>query len=240
MGNFKVLLNNEEITQERWVSTKARDLLAYFITMRKEKVPADKVFDAIWGEKEYTSRTAFHTALTRLRNALKTGEDSPRLILVEASEYRLDSARFTIDVDEFDLLLAKARSSISPKSRIEYYEQAANLYHGEYLQNLYYDWIFPERRRLIQSLLNVLQELALFHFSNQEIKQSAGYIERAIMLDSLNEDLYCQGMKAYSALNDRASISRLYTDLKLVLHNSLSTTPLPETTELYQELVKRV
>lgn len=82
-GNFRVLLNGEEVSQERWVSAKARDLLAYFVTMRGGKIPADKAFDAIWGEKERTSRTAFHTALSRLRNALKAGDDSPRLILVE-------------------------------------------------------------------------------------------------------------------------------------------------------------
>ena len=76
--NFRVLVNGQEVSQERWVSAKARDLLAYFVTMRGEKVPAEKAFDAIWGEKERTSRTAFHTALSRLRNALKSGEDNPR------------------------------------------------------------------------------------------------------------------------------------------------------------------
>ncbi len=76
-GNFRVLLNGAEVSQERWVSAKARDLLAYFVTKRGEKIPADKAFEAIWGEKERTSRTAFHTALSRLRNALKAGDDSP-------------------------------------------------------------------------------------------------------------------------------------------------------------------
>jgi len=55
-------------------------------------------------------------------------------------------------------------------------------------------------------------------------------------LDQLNEDLYCQGMRAYSALNDRANISRLYSDLKLILHNELSTSPLYETTQLFEEM----
>ena len=61
-GPLHVFVNGAEVSQERWVSAKARDLLAYFVTTRGEKVPAEKVFDAIWGEKERTSRTAFHTA----------------------------------------------------------------------------------------------------------------------------------------------------------------------------------
>lgn len=239
-GNFRVLLNGKEVSQERWVSAKARDLLAYFVTLRGQKAPADKVFDAIWGDKERTSRTAFHTALTRLRNALKTGDDSPRLILVEVGEYWLDLARFTIDVDEFDSALAKARVASNLKVRAEWYERAVDLYRGEYLQNLYYEWVFPERRRLAQSYLGVLQEIASCHLANQSPKQAIKYIEIAIPLDQLNEDLYCQGMRAYAALNDRANISRLYSDLKLILQNELNTVPLHETTRLFDEMMDKL
>ncbi len=238
-GNFRVLVYGEEVSQERWVSAKARDLLAYFITMRGGKIPADKVFDAIWGDKERTSRTAFHTALSRLRNALKTGDDSPRLILVEVGEYWLDSARFAIDVDEFDSALAKARVAANADARAELYDFAIDLYHGEYLQNLYYEWVFPERRRLTQAYLGALQELASYHLANQNPKQAVEYIENAISLDQLNEDLYCRGMRAYAVLNDRANLSRLYSDLKMILHNELSTTPLHETTQLFEKLTGR-
>ncbi|NJC94746.1 MAG: hypothetical protein FIB03_00150, partial [Anaerolineae bacterium] len=239
-GNFRVLLNGEEVSQERWVSAKARDLLAYFVTMRGEKIPADKVFDSIWGDKERTSRTAFHTALSRLRNALKAGNDSPRLILVEVGEYWLDSARFTIDVDEFDSALAKARSAPNAKVRTEWHERAVDLYHGEYLQNLYYEWVFPERRRLTQTYLGALQELASHHLANQSPKQGIEYIEKAIRLDLLNEDLYCLGMRAYAALKDRTSLTRLFTDLNARLNTELDTNPLPETSRLYQELIGKV
>jgi len=237
-GNFRVLVNGQEVSQERWVSAKARDLLAYFVTMRGEKIPAEKAFDAIWGEKERTSRTAFHTALSRLRNALKNGEDNSRLILVEVGEYWLDSARFTIDVDEFNSALAQAHAGQTPANRAEWHERAVALYRGEYLQNLYYEWVFPERRRLTQSYLGVLQELASYHLANQSPKQAIEYIEKAIPLDQLNEDLYCQGMRAYVGINDRTNISRLYSDLKLILLNELNTTPLPETTQLYKEIME--
>ena len=235
-GNFQVFLNGEEVSQERWVSAKARDLLAYFVTQRGDKIPADKVFDAIWGEKERTSRTAFHTALSRLRKALRSGDDSPRLILVEVGEYWLDSARFTIDVDEFNSALAKARASSSAASRAEWYEHAVSLYHGEYLQNLYYEWVFPERRRLTQVYLGALQELTSYHVGNQP-QRAVEYIERAIPLDKLNEDLYALAMRAYAALNDRTGLTRIYSDLKLILKNELSADPMSETTQLYNRLI---
>ncbi len=236
-GNFRVWLNGEEVLQERWVSAKARDLLAYFVTMRGEKIPADKAFDAIWGEKERTSRTAFHTALSRLRNALKTGDDSPRLILVEVGEYWLDSARFSIDVDEFNLSIAKARSAAGNESAMEWYERAADLYQGEYLQNLYYEWVFPERRRLAQAYLNALEELSAYYFSTRSYKKAIGYIEKAIALDILNEDLYCLSMRAHAELSDRASVARVYAEVQSRLKAELNAKPMPETVRIYNELM---
>lgn len=236
-GNFRVLLNGKEVSQERWVSAKARDLLAYFVTMRGEKTPADKAFDAIWGEKERTSRTAFHTALSRLRNALKAGNDSPRLILVEVGEYWLDSARFSIDVDEFNAAMAKARSATNDEVAAEWYERAAALYQGEYLQNLYYEWVFPERRRLAQAYLNALQELAVYHLSIRAPRKAVEYIEKAIPLDALNEDLYCLSMRGYAGLGDRSNVARVYAELQKLLHNELNTKPMPGTVTLYKELM---
>jgi hypothetical protein len=43
-GNFRVRVDGQEVSQERWVSAKARDLLAYFVTMRGEQAPVDKAF----------------------------------------------------------------------------------------------------------------------------------------------------------------------------------------------------
>jgi two-component SAPR family response regulator len=240
LGNFRVSLNGEEISQERWVSAKARDLLAYFVTMRGEKTPADKVFDAIWGEKEHTSRTAFHTALSRLRNALKAGDDSPRFILVEVGEYWLDSARFAIDVDEYNAAIAKARSATNDETAAEWHERAVNLYQGEYLQNLYYEWAFPERRRLAQVHLSALQELAAYYLSSSSPKRSLDYIQKAIPLDALNEDLYRLSMRAHAALDDRAGVAKVFKQLEQSLKDELQAKPLPETIALYSDLMKKI
>jgi two-component SAPR family response regulator len=127
LGAFHVSVGGNEISQERWVSAKARDLLAYFVTFRGERIPAERVLDAIWGEKG-SSRTAFHTALSRLRNALRTGETSTAISYVETGEYWLDSTRFRIDVDEFNAAFMKARSSNEYSAAIHWYEHAVEFY----------------------------------------------------------------------------------------------------------------
>jgi len=238
MGTFKVQIAGQELTQERWVSAKGRDLLAFFITFREEHIPAEKVFEAIWVEKPGRGLTAFHTALSRLRNALHTHEPAPRFILVEAGEYYLDAARFNIDVDEFDAALAKARASSNEETTAYSLEQAVSLYQGEYLQNLYYDWLFPERRRISQEYLGVLRQLADFHFARERYTRSLDLLHRALRMDNLMEDLHCQAMRVYSALGDRAGLMHQYQEMNEILADEMGIEPLPTTKKLYTRLLQ--
>ena len=238
LGSFRVLVGKQEISQEHWVSAKARDLLAFFVTFRGERIPAERVFDAIWGEKG-SSRTAFHTALSRLRNALRTKGNENRFIFVETGEYWLDTSRFRIDIDEFDARLAKARSAVNMAEAIKWYQDAVGLYRGEYLQNMYYEWTFPERRRLNQSYLNALQEL-IAHFASSSSPETAlSYFEQALPIDNLNEELYSHAMHAYAKLGDRPGLTRLFQELKQNLSVELDIEPSPSTTLLYQTLLKK-
>jgi LuxR family maltose regulon positive regulatory protein len=237
LGDFRVMAGGQEISQERWVSSKARDLLAYFVTFRRERIPADRAFEAIWSDKGGRGLTAFHTALSRLRSALRMGESSPRLILVESGDYRLDVARFRIDADEFDTALAKARAASGPESA-EWYENAINLYHGEYLQNLYYDWLMPERRRLCQAYLESLRTLAEHHYTHSRYTRALELLQRALRVDNLLEDLHCQAMRVYAALGDRAGLVRQYQELKDVLGDKLEMEPLATTKQLYERLLR--
>lgn len=156
---------------------------------------------------------------------------------MEVGEYWLDSARFSIDVDEFNAAMAKARSATNGDTAAKWYERAVALYQGEYLQNLYYEWVFPERRRLALAYLNALQELAVYHLSTQSPAQAIEYIEKAIPLDLLNEDLYRLSMRGYAEMGDRSNVARVYAELQKLLQNELNAKPMPETVKLYQELM---
>jgi two-component SAPR family response regulator len=238
LGPFRVLAGGEEISQGRWVSAKARDLLAYFITFRGERIPAERIFDAIWADKAGRGRTAFHTALSRLRNALRTNETTPRFILVETGEYWLDTVAFSVDVDEFDSELTKARAASGQEASARLYEQATSLYRGEYLENFYYDWVFPERRRLTQAYLSALSALADFHFTHKRYTNALELLQRALRVDNLLEDLHCKMMRVYAALGDRPGLVRQYQELKDILYSDLGIEPLASTAKLYQRLIE--
>ena len=237
LGQFRVFIGGEEVSQERWVSAKARDLLAYFITFRTERIPGERVFDAIWANKPGRGMTAFHTALSRLRHALRKDDATPRFILVETGEYWLDIAAFSVDVNEFETALTKARAAPTEELAAHWYEQAISLYHGEYMDNLYYDWIFPERHRLTQAYISALRTLANFHFAHERFTHALELLQRALRVDNLDEDLHCQVMRTYVALGDQAGLVHQYQDLEKTLSEELGMEPLVSTQKLYQRLV---
>jgi two-component SAPR family response regulator len=240
LGSFSVQLGGQELNQERWVSVKARDLLAYFVTFRGERIPAEKAHEAIWSEKPGRSLTAFHTALSRLRNALRSQDPTPRYILTDAGDYHLDAARFNIDIDDFDAALANARATSDDEVAARWLEHATDLYQGEYLQNLYYDWLFPERRRISQEYLGMLRQLADYHFAHDRFTRSLDLLHRALRLDNLLEDLHCQAMRVYAALGDRAGLMRQYQEMNDVLKDEMSIEPLASTQRLYHRLLSGI
>jgi two-component SAPR family response regulator len=238
LGSFRVWVNGEEVSQERWVSAKARDLLAYLVTTRGERIHVDRIFEAIWGDKALMRRAAFHTALSRLRSALRHGDGSPRVVLVEVGEYWLDAARFKIDVDEFDAALANARAARSAAVAAQWYEQAVALYQGDYLPNLYYEWVFAERRRLAQAYINALRTLTDYYSDHQQYRRALELNRCALNGDPLQEDLHCQALRLHAALGSRAGLMQQYQELKRVLSAELEVKPLASTQALYQQLLE--
>ncbi len=240
LGPFRVMVGGEEVSQERWVSAKARDLMAYFITFRHERIPAERIFEAIWADKPGRGMTAFHTALSRLRSALRSASPAQRVILVETGEYWLDTTAFSVDVDEFDSALALARAAKDEETSAYWYKQAIDLYQGEYLDNLYYDWLLPERRRLMADYISALRTVADFHFAHERYTRALELLQRALRVDNLIEDLHCQVMRVYAALGDRAGLMRQYQEVRQVFRQELGIEPLTSTTRLYTNLVDRL
>ena len=136
--------------------------------------------------------------------------------------------------------LAKARATAEDDDAARLYEHAIHLYNGEYLQNLYYDWLFPERRRLTQAYLDALRAMADHHFAHKRYTRSLELLERALRVDNLQEDLHCQALRVYAALGDRAGLMGQYQEMSRVLAEELGLEPLESTARLYLGLINRL
>ena len=238
LGEFRVFVDEAEVTQARWVSAKARELLAYFVTYRHERITVDRVLDEVWAGRAGRGKTAFHTALSRLRNALRGEGQSTKFILVEDGRYWFDTARFQVDVNDFDALLAKARVA-PPEQAAHFYAQALDLYRGEYLSSYpYTDRATPERRRLAEAHLLTLRSLAAHRSSGGDFEGAYELLCRSLVIDPLHEESHCAAMRCLAAQGDRAGVNRQYQQLVTLLDDELGVSPLPSTQQLFEQLLQ--
>lgn len=236
-GPFRVYVDGAEITQERWVSAKARDLLAYFITFRHDRIPLEKAAEAVWPEADASGR-AFHSALYRLRQALRRGGENTKFIQVKGGEYWLDSTRFAVDVDAFEAACDRAAAGSGAKA-VRAYEEAVALYTGDYLSNMLYDdWPNDERRRLEARYLRALRELAHAHAATGNYEAACEQMRRALQLDSLHEDSVRSLMRFYAEMGNRTAVIRQYHLLEEQLKQELGVAPAPETRQLIATLLQ--
>src|SRR5690606_13444313 len=204
LGEMRVTNAGDEVSASAWVSVKAHDLLAYLVTLRTESVRVDQALDALWPDEPERAKTAFHTALYRLRGALRRSQDDDtKFVLVEGRKYRLDVARFALDVDRFDALLAQARRS-EPERAMALLAEADALVRGEYLAGLDYPWVMGERRRIADAHLEALATLAELQLRQGRTDDAVRTARRFATLDPFSERACVLEMRALADRGDLA------------------------------------
>lgn len=234
LGSLRVFRGNEEILD--WTSVKARDMLGYFANFRNEHIPLDRALYDLWPGDLKRGKTAFHTALYRLRKSLRKDTENTKYILSEVGDYYLDVARFDIDVDEFEHSILQSEQTLNHE-RIVWLETAVSYYNGDYLDNLYYDWLLIERRRLQQLFEEVLSDLYQEYATISEFEKAITTARLLLDQNPLDEEVHCNMMRYFAKLGDRQSIIEQYEQLKNNLESELGVAPLPQSSKLFEQLI---
>lgn len=232
LGDFRVYLGEEEITS--WRTARARDILAYFITFRDQHLSLDQVLEALWPEVDPARGHAlFRTNLYNLRQTLKAGKG--KYILGTGGLYWLDREALWLDVEEFE----RAASTLSSGDKLDdgWLLARVELYRGDYLQNLYYDWCLAEQERLRRLYFKALQTLATHSARKGNYLQAVNYCQRILALDPLHEEVHCQLMDCYAHIGHRGSLVGQYQLLEKMLKQELDVEPGKETRQIYHHLL---
>ena len=111
------------------------------------------------------------------------------------------------------------------------------MYRGNYLQNLYYDWVLDEQRQMQERYLEALQSLAAHQAGRGDYETALAYGRQVLVKDPLLEEVHCQMMRYYGQLRDRSGLVRQHQQLTTVLADDLGIEPMPETQQLYRTLL---
>jgi DNA-binding SARP family transcriptional activator/Flp pilus assembly protein TadD len=241
-----ILLGSPKVTRDDapvfFPSLKAQALFYYLITTRQPHT-REKLATFFWGDTpERQAKASLRTALYDLRRTLEpTGEPAQTTILTEGGTLCFNQeSDYWFDVEEFEKRLqARGRELTALREAVE-------LYQGDFLEGFslrdsyeFDDWSFFERDRLQREYLGALQELSRYHGQRGDYDQAIAYTTQILSYDSLQEDVHRQLMRLYYAAGNRSAALRQYEICKEILERELDISPLAETTELYEQILRQ-
>ncbi len=211
-------------------SPTARSLLAYLILNRNTVVDRRRLAYIFWDrESEQAARRNLRQYLHRLRRHLEPLDPDGRLLLSEGNWLRFAlPADASLDVAAFEAAATPPHEDL---------RLAISLYAGDLLEDVYDDWVLPERERLARLFRDCLLQLVEQAEAAGQFDAAISYAERYVAAEPLVEGAHVRLMHLYYALGDRARVQQAYQRLATRLHEDLNARPLPETTTLLEKML---
>jgi LuxR family maltose regulon positive regulatory protein len=211
-----------------------RELFFYFLAMAKP-VAKEQIASVLWPDTSDPARLRlrFKNELYRLRRAL-----GPNTILFEDEYYQLNPASdHEYDVEAFEAFIATAEAARTPAEKIRFYQKAADLVGGQYLEDLGAIWVVPERERLHQAFVSACLNLGELLFQEGQLNKALQACEHLLQREPTTEAACRLKMQIHRRLGDQASLIRTYRDCEENLQSLFGLPPSEETQELFKKLV---
>lgn len=242
LGGFRIRVDGNVLTDEINRSQKLWNVLCYLIAHRERTVPQSEFIELFWPEENSANPTnALKTLLYRVRSLLEPlfGEGLEP-ILSQRGAYAWNPAiACEMDVDRFELLCRRAQDTALPaQKRMALYEEAAEMYRGDYLPKLANQmWVVPISAHYHTLYLEAVKEYADLLEHAEKFEAMAELCTRASQLDPLDESLHTLIVRALLRQGkDSAALSH-YEKATDLLYRNLGVRPSEELRALYREIM---
>jgi TolB-like protein/Flp pilus assembly protein TadD len=211
---------------------KHRLLLAYLALSAGKPQTRDRLAGLLWGDRAETqARASLKQALWGIRQAFRQAALDPVRADRESVVFVMDGIE--IDAVEFARLAAETHA----------FDKAVALYRGNLLDGIdgvtaeFEDWLRPERERLGDLAVRVLEQLALSSTPNG-VSDEAIRLGRCLLAhDRLREPVYRALMGLHARRGERTEALKLYTACRDALKQDLGVAPDAKTEELYRDIL---
>ena len=238
LGDFQLLIEDEPILS---VNTgRMQSLLAYLALHRSAQLSRRHLAFTFWPDKtESQASNNLRQLLHQLRLALP---NSDRYIYSNASTLGWKTgSNFFLDVDEFEVALAAARSAEQAgdlHAFRSHLEKSLSFYRGELLPSCYDDWIIPGREALNIKYIEGLEKLVHLLESQNNYQGAIPYARQLLQADHLSERNYQIFMRLYALNGDRANALHVYHQCADTLQKEFGEEPGFSTQEIYHALLR--
>ncbi|MFQ5796529.1 MAG: AAA family ATPase, partial [Candidatus Bipolaricaulia bacterium] len=247
-GPFQLWRDDQLIQPETWRSEKAQALLKILLIDPGRTFTQDQLIDWLWPDADLDkAQQRLRTLVSQLRRILepklKRGTQS-RYVLTRPSGYCFNcEADCVIDSEVCKKHLHQAhqlKSKDQFEPAIQEYEQAVALYQGEFLaEDRYADWAIPHTESWQRTYLDALSQLAECHARLAQYRRAIAHCNQILEIDPYREATYRQLMLYHYLVGDPERVVQVYERCRTRLRDDLDTEPLPETQQLYQQIVDR-
>jgi DNA-binding SARP family transcriptional activator/tetratricopeptide (TPR) repeat protein len=208
---------------------KATALLALLAVTGREH-SREQLADLLWPEADSVKgRASLRRTLSVTAAAMGDG------LVISRTAVALDPAAVRVDVRDFETLITQPDAASL--------EQAVQLYRDDFLTGFtlrgcpeFEEWQTSVSEELRQSLARGLQRLVAACIADGEVDRAAGHARRWLQLDPLHEPAHQVIIKLHGWAGQRSAAMRQYRTLVRVLDRDLAVRPLPETTQLYDDV----
>ncbi|HEX6292321.1 MAG TPA: bacterial transcriptional activator domain-containing protein, partial [Herpetosiphonaceae bacterium] len=238
-----------EVTAREWQRKKAAQLFALLLANRHRWLLREQICEHLWPEESPSeAESHFKVTLNAVNVALEPARPPrtpPFYIRRQGSAYRfiaLDGV--WLDVDEFESRIANAKLQLAAGDDDAHLaaaqmtlSAAVDLYRGDYLSDwLYEEWAQNERERLATVYLEALTTLAELLISRDQPAEAIPWCEMILMRDPCWEAAYVLLMQAYARQGNRRQALATYERCVRNLRAQMDIAPLPQTTQVYEEV----
>jgi len=239
LGSFNLIYDGKIV--KGLDSPRLQSFLSYLLLHRDAPQSRQQLAYLFWPDSnDSQARTNLRNMLFKLRGAFPEVDDylevnQQTLWWKPDSNLQMDLAVYQQAAEETDL----TGSAKDQKAHRQALVAVTQAYSGDLLPSCYDDWIQPERERLKQSYILLLEELVEILETDEDLDQAILSTRQLIRLDNLAERYYQILMGLYISKGDKAQAVRTYHQCVEILEKEMGFDPSSETQKLYQQIMVR-
>ncbi len=231
------------LATDAWTTRRSRDILCFIGSRRHRRASKDTIIDTFWGETDLAAiEKNFHPTVSHIRKALNSNQPfKQNFILYRDGDYQLNpELSYRIDIESFDELVTRgetARRSRNTEDCVKAFEEAVELYRGDFVQGSYDTWVDEQRSYYREQYLHLLESLATIAQKQEEWSRSLQLIQQILHEDPFREDIHCLAMRAHVNMGNRSAAREQFENLRRLLGRELGVEPGSETRKIYLDLL---
>jgi len=240
LGEFKVKSNGKILSPQNRLNEKPWLLFKYLITERGKNIHPEVIIDELWPDQKIKNPKHTITNLVyRLRKNLNSKEkDCQYIINCQGRCFFNKDSDYWLDIEEFINLCKKANLVSKNKSEeaFQYYDQALNLYNGDYLPEIpYYDWVIPSRNNYHWYYIEHVVEYLKLLRKHERYEKIIEECEKSFNIELLEEEIHTIYISSLLELGKTGHARSHYRFANELFNKNLDLNKMPNLEDIYHK-----